>query len=105
MIPLSVTTKSDNLVLLSGDLTFATITQKTVHLINFKKMNPRIVIDLAQIKSSDSAGLALLIEWLKISRIEQKQLRFNSIPAQLLTLAKLSGFEIELYFFEADLNN
>lgn len=98
MMPLSFTVKSDELVFLSGDLTFATINKKTVRLIDFKMIQHEVVIDLAEIKNSDSAGLALIIEWLKISKTGQAQLRFKNIPQQLLTLAKLSGFDLSPYF-------
>lgn len=101
MMPLSLTIKSDEWVLLSGDLTFATINKKTARLIDFKKFNPHVVIDFAQIGNSDSAGLALIIEWLKISKTKQTQLRFKNIPLQLLTLAQLSGFDLTPYFAEA----
>jgi phospholipid transport system transporter-binding protein len=97
MMALSLTVKSDEWVILSGDLIFATINKKTAQLIDFKKINHELVIDLAGIKNSDSAGLALLIEWLKISQKSQTQLRFKNIPTQLITLAKLSGFELKPY--------
>lgn len=97
MMPLSLTIKSDKSVVLSGDLTFATIHKKTVQLIDLKKMNQAFVIDLAEIKNSDSAGLALIIEWLKITQANQKQCKFSNMPVQLLTLAKLSGFEMAPY--------
>jgi phospholipid transport system transporter-binding protein len=97
MMALSLTVKSDEWVILSGDLTFATINKKATQLIDFKKINHELVIDLAGIKKSDSAGLALLIEWLKISQKSLAQLRFKNIPTQLITLAKLSGFELEPY--------
>ena len=100
MMPLSLTITSDKAVALSGDLTFATINKKTVQLIDFKKINREVVIDLAQIANSDSAGLALIIEWLKISKAGQAQLQFRNIPAQLLTLANLSGFDLSPYFAE-----
>jgi phospholipid transport system transporter-binding protein len=98
MIPISLTLKSDELVLLSGDLTFATINKKTVRMIDFKKINHEVVIDLANVSNSDSAGLALLIEWLKIAKTGQAQLRFKNVPLQLLTLARLSGFDLAPYF-------
>ena len=101
MTPLSLTVKSDEFIILAGDLTFATINKKTVALCDFKKINCEVVIDLSQITHSDSAGLALLIEWLKISSTTQGQLRFKNIPQQLLTLAKLSGFAIEPYLADA----
>ena len=94
MMPLVLTVKSDNYVMLSGDLTFATIHKKNVQLIDFKKTQGEVVLDLTEIKNSDSAGLALLIEWMKLSKKNQAQLKFKNIPQQLLTLAKLSGFEL-----------
>jgi len=51
------------------------------------------VIDLSGVKDSDSSGLALLIEWLSIARAERKSLRYESIPAQLHQLARLSEVE------------
>lgn len=98
MKPLAVTMQPDGLVILEGDLTFATINQKTVQLIDFKKISGDIIIDFAQVSHSDSAGLALLIEWLKLSKTADKACQFNHLPAQLLTLAKLSGFDITPYF-------
>ena len=38
------------------------------------------VIDLAGVTSSDSAGLALLIEWLSIARGANRALRYENIP-------------------------
>ncbi len=95
MMSLALTVKSAEYVVLSGDLTFATINKKTVQMIDLKKMNQALVVDLAEINNSDSAGLALLIEWLKMSQKGQKQLSFKNIPQQLLTLAKLSGFNLQ----------
>jgi phospholipid transport system transporter-binding protein len=51
------------------------------------------VIDLSGVKDSDSSGLALLIEWLSIARAENKNLRYENIPAQLHQLARLSDVE------------
>jgi phospholipid transport system transporter-binding protein len=96
MTALSLTIKSDEMILLSGDLTFATINKKTVQLIDFKKTPSELVIDFTDINNSDSAGLALIIEWLKMSKEAQKKIRFKNIPQQLLTLAKLSGFDLGL---------
>jgi phospholipid transport system transporter-binding protein len=97
MTALAVTIQPDGIVMLAGDLTFASINKKTVQLIDFKKITQDIVIDFSQVKQSDSAGLALLIEWLKMSKTGHAQLRFENIPAQLLTLASLSGFDLAPY--------
>src|ERR1700680_882650 len=51
------------------------------------------VIDLAGVTASDSAGLALLIEWLSVAKAANHALRFENIPSQLKQLARLSEVE------------
>jgi phospholipid transport system transporter-binding protein len=51
------------------------------------------VIDLANVTSSDSSGLALLIEWLSVAKGAGRSLRFENIPSQLQQLARLSEVE------------
>ena len=51
------------------------------------------VIDLAGVSASDSAGLALLIEWLSVARSLGHDLRYEHMPQQLRQLADLSEVE------------
>ena len=51
------------------------------------------IIDLTAVESADSAGLALLIEWLSLSRAAGGNLRYENIPSQLMQLARLSEVE------------
>lgn len=51
------------------------------------------VIDLAGVSSSDSSGLALLIEWLSVAKCAGRSLRYENIPSQLQQLARLSEVE------------
>jgi phospholipid transport system transporter-binding protein len=51
------------------------------------------VIDLSGVTSSDSAGLALLIEWLSVAKSAGRTLRFENIDSQLQQLARLSEVE------------
>ncbi len=80
--------------IIKGDLTFDSIDKKSINIFNFKQLNsastPVINVDLQQLGKIDSAGLALLIEWLKLSHHHKIELRFNNIPAPLSALAKLS---------------
>jgi len=50
-------------------------------------------IDLSGVTGSDSAGLALLLEWLSVARAAKKSLRYEHMPAQLQQLARLSEVE------------
>jgi phospholipid transport system transporter-binding protein len=45
-------------------------------------------VDLGGVGESDSAGLALLIEWLRLARQGEKTIRFANVPAQIEALAR-----------------
>lgn len=51
------------------------------------------IIDLAGVTDSDSAGLALLIEWLSVAQQAGRSLRYDNVPSQLHQLARLSEVE------------
>jgi phospholipid transport system transporter-binding protein len=50
-------------------------------------------IDLSKVTEADSAGLAVLVEWLATARARQSQLRYEAIPAQLLAIARTSDLD------------
>jgi len=52
---------------------------------------PAVAVDLGGVTQSDSAGLALLIEWVAVSRGAGCDLRFRSVPSQLMAIARLAG--------------
>jgi phospholipid transport system transporter-binding protein len=51
------------------------------------------VVDLQGVFASDSAGLALLIEWLGEAKGAKRTLRYENVPVQLQQLARLSEVE------------
>lgn len=77
----------------SGNLTFSSIDKDTVKSFAFLQGPGPITLDFSDVCKTDSAGLALIIEWIKFARRRQIPLLFENIPEQLLILAKLSGFE------------
>ncbi|MGZ8159006.1 MAG: STAS domain-containing protein [Methylobacter sp.] len=83
---------------IDGDLTFATIDKQTLKSFSFLKAASEVTVDLSRVTNTDSAGLALMIEWIKYSRHNRTQLSFKNIPEQLLNLAKLSGFDQSSHF-------
>jgi len=50
-------------------------------------------IDLSEVSHTDSAGLALLVEWLREAASRGGNLRFSNLPAQLLAIADASNLE------------
>lgn len=100
MSKLNIVKKGAGLYFVDGDLTFSTIDKQTVKSSAFLGSGKEITIDLGHVTLTDSAGLALMIEWLKHARSKRTHLRFQNIPKQLLTLAKLSGFDKTGYFVD-----
>lgn len=52
-----------------------------------------IRIDLGGVAESDSAGLALLLEWLRLARHRKQTIHFANLPAQIAALARISEVE------------
>jgi phospholipid transport system transporter-binding protein len=52
-----------------------------------------VTLDLAGVTHIDSGGLAVLLEWLRGARRSGRKLRFESLPAQLLAMARICGTE------------
>jgi phospholipid transport system transporter-binding protein len=95
---LNIIKESAGQFIIDGDLTFATIDKQTLKSFSFLKEAKEITIDLSRVSNTDSAGLALMIEWIRYSRHNRTQLSFKNIPEQLLNLAKLSGFDQSGHF-------
>jgi len=50
----------------------------------------RFVIDCAGVKRADSAGLAVLLDWLAWARRKSRPLSFENLPQSLVAIAKIS---------------
>jgi len=50
-------------------------------------------VDCSGITHSDSAGLAVLLDWMAIMKREGRPLCFANLPAGLLAVARISGVE------------
>ena len=50
-------------------------------------------IDCSGITHSDSAGLAVMLDWLAIMKREGRPLCFSQVPSLLLAVARISGVE------------
>ena len=51
------------------------------------------VLDLTEVSRSDSAGLALLLEWQAQAQQNNIQLTFRNIPQQMQAIIDISGLE------------
>ena len=75
--------------LVSGELSFATVTELLAQSRSLFT-EPRIDIDLSGVTHADSAGLSLLVEWLREAKHQSRELHYSSLPVQLQALADIS---------------
>lgn len=98
MSKLAIVNEGSGRFLVDGDLTFSAMDKKSVSSFAFLTVAKQVTLDLGGVGNADSAGLALMLEWIKHARSKRVQLRFMNIPEQLLNLAKLSGLDNVGYF-------
>jgi phospholipid transport system transporter-binding protein len=72
---------------LQGELTFKTVSYLLVQ-VNQQNKLPA-VLDLTEVQHTDSAGVAFLLELLRLSG--DQQLVFRHVPAQMQSIAQVSG--------------
>ena len=72
----------------SGDMTFETA-EKILRLSEAAfEDHTQLEIDLAGVTASDSAGLALMLEWVTWANHSVREIRFANVPERLLAIAK-----------------
>lgn len=98
MSKLSIINQASGYLIIDSDLTFQSIDGQALKSFAYMQAGKEITIDLGRVSNADSAGLALMIEWIKYTRSHRIQLHFKNIPGQLLALAKLSGFDQSSHF-------
>jgi phospholipid transport system transporter-binding protein len=52
-----------------------------------------IEIDLQHVTQADSAGLALLVDWMRAAKKAKKSIAFKHLPQQMDAIAKASGLD------------
>jgi len=70
---------------LSGRLTFATVPELA------RAPAPTGEVDLGGVTRADSAGLALLLDWLAAAHGGGSPLHYHHLPPQLAAIARVSG--------------
>ena len=76
--------------LVSGPLSFDTVTDLLLQSRSLFAGASSIEVDLSGVTHADSAGLSLLIEWLRQAKLHGSQLQYRSLPAQLQALSSVS---------------
>lgn len=83
--------KTTDIVRVSGELTFETVREAVSQTDRLFQSLKILDIDLSGVSRSDSAGVALLIHWIRTSNESNKKIIFHNIPSQMLAIADASG--------------
>jgi phospholipid transport system transporter-binding protein len=77
-----------------GPLTFATARAARLLGLAALKDSPQVrQIDCAGVSACDSAGLAVLLDWLAAAKLTGRTLTFTGLPAQLTALGRISDLD------------
>jgi phospholipid transport system transporter-binding protein len=93
MAKAGITAGGDGVLRVAGDVTFATAATLLEQGDALLKGDRTLVIDLEQAGNCDSAGVALLLEWMERARVKGVEIRYRNIPAALLDIARLSNVD------------
>ncbi len=77
----------------SGALTFDTVPELYRSTGAWFVRDGDLAIDLGQVARADSAGLALMVEWLRRAQGANCRLRFTNIPAQVQNLIRVNALQ------------
>jgi phospholipid transport system transporter-binding protein len=75
---------------LHGDLTFRTASKALELSRRMFSDHASLEVDLKDVARGDSAGLALLLEWVNWARNHVREIRFVNVPSQIVAIAEIS---------------
>jgi phospholipid transport system transporter-binding protein len=85
-----------NRIQVKGALVFETARharEAGLRILNGSQSRDAVSVDLAGVGESDSAGLAVLLDWLANAAKEGRSVRFSNLPAGIQAAAKISDVE------------
>ena len=97
----SVGPDADGVVRVRGPLTFSSVPAMATEAPRWLTAGRLAEVDLGEVTRVDSAGLALMLDWMAHAGSVGAGLRFISAPAQLLAIARASGL-VDLFDGDGD---
>jgi len=80
--------RGDGCFVLSGEMTFDTAERILRASEDPFEEHSQLEIDLSNVTDSDSAGLALLLEWVTWANHTVREIRFTGMPERVMAIAK-----------------
>jgi phospholipid transport system transporter-binding protein len=90
--PIAISEPSAGRVVVTGELTFATArdARQLGVLVLEGSSAKSIVVDCKGVTRADSAGLAVLLDWLAWGRRKSRPMKLENLPASLVAIARIS---------------
>jgi len=87
-----ISESSPGRVVVAGELTFGTArnARQLGVLVLEGSRAERIIVDCGGVTRADSAGLAVLLDWLAWGRRRSRAVALENLPASLVTIARIS---------------
>jgi phospholipid transport system transporter-binding protein len=80
-------------LIISGDLNFFTVMPLWERCLNLFEPINELNLDLSRVQSSNSAGIALIIQWVTYARKTKKNIKFLKVPEHLSSI--IAAFDLE----------
>jgi phospholipid transport system transporter-binding protein len=83
----------DSIFQISGDLCHQNVMSLHRQSLAYFESTSQLTFDFAGVTSSDSAGLALVIEWIKLAEQHKKPIHIKNLSDGLMSIAVASGLD------------
>lgn len=93
---LALTQQSPSLWSLQGNVNVNTITaiiEPGYKMIKAAPAGQPLTLDLSGVNEADSASVALLIDWLRFAKKQNKTLAFSNLPVKMKDIIKVSNLD------------
>ncbi len=90
---INIESRGDGHYLLSGVLSFQTVPRLWKQGGDMLDGSTQLTLDLSGVSRTDSAGIALLVEWLRMAHERNTRISFHNMPPQMLAIARVSGLD------------
>lgn len=78
---------------LGGELSYETVPAVAPRVAELFSGQEAVEVDLAQVERADSAGVALLVEWMMEANRRGASIRYLNMPPQMLAIARVSSLD------------
>ena len=92
-MPAYLETLGEGKFIVRGELDFGTVEALWQQANGQFQAYPSVRIDLSAVDRADSAGVALLVEWLREAKARGQSLQFVNTPAQMLAIFRVTDLE------------